>query len=85
MTKKQDELEIAVSFTKAELEELEFYLRWSDKLLFGNYQVGREERVVVRNISRKARTALAVAGATSKAEVARLEKMLGLEEGTQPE
>jgi hypothetical protein len=52
------EQKIAVSFTKAELEEMAFYLLWSDKQLFGNYQVGREERVIVRKISRRMRTAM---------------------------
>jgi hypothetical protein len=69
--------EIAVTFTKEEADYLEFYLRWSSKRLFGNYDHDAEYRRLGRSIVKKTRTALAEVATKEKAEVDLLEKMLG--------
>jgi hypothetical protein len=74
---------VMVTFTKEELEYLEFYLPWSSKRLFGNYDPDREFRHLGRSIVRKARTALAEDAAKKSADIATLEKMLG--PGEKPE
>ena len=51
--------EITVTFTKEEAEELEFYLRWSDRQLFGDYERSSKDRVVIRIARKKVRRALA--------------------------
>ena len=67
--------EITVTFTKEEAEELEFYLRWSDRQLFGDYERSSKDRVVIRIARKKVRRALAAT--KEKTEVDLLEKMLG--------
>jgi hypothetical protein len=69
--------EITVTFTKAELDYLEFYLRWSSKRLFGNHDPDRDYRRLRKSIVRKARTALAEDKAKMSADIATLERMLG--------
>lgn len=69
--------EIVMTLSKEELEYLEFYLRWSKKRLFGDYDPDRTYRRLGRSIVRKARTALAEHEAKKADDIATLERMLG--------
>ncbi len=73
MEKQED---VTVILTAAEADHLAFYIRWSQKRLFGDYDPDQEWRHLLRSARKKIRQAQVDARSNRALEIITLEKMV---------